>query len=108
MPDLTQQTAWTCASNLEWSARVASASSLASYEVRWGPTPSGEAQYGWSCECPGWRIRKRCRHVTETEISGSRCCWNSELDPAVEPVIDGDRRHCPACDGPVEAVSVAV
>jgi hypothetical protein len=113
MPDLTQETAWTCASNEDWTCTVHGSSQGRTYEVRWGRLYGARAeavgaQYGWTCTCKHFQFRasakgEDCSHIVSA--MPGRCGWNFALDPGLPP---GPGNACPGCGGPCVAVRVAV
>ena len=107
MPDLDIMTAYVCATNVRWSKKV-TGSKGETYAVSWGPTPTGECQYGWNCTCRSFKFRKTCRHVEDIEKCKERCGWNGILEPTAQPEYVNGEARCPECHGPVEAFRVGV
>ena len=109
MPDLTEHTAYTCSSNINWSTTVKGSRGdeyTVSYE--WMP-PSHPVQYDYTCTCKGYRFRGHCKHIDQVKASGARCGWNAELEPGNDPAQDEDADICcPECGKPVHAMRVAV
>ena len=113
MPDLTIETAWTCASNVDtWFVNVPSSSGKGNHSVRYGELDPEDqlkqgCQYGFTCTCRGFTYRGVCKHV---KAEKERLCrWNAELEPnaLVNQAEDGEPR-CPECGGPVHAFKVGV
>ena len=100
MPDFTYHNATCCESARSFDTTVVSTSSKRIYVVSYGPTPRGPYEYGWSCTCTGFQVRKTCAHVTSVEKlpfdQGGRCGWDSEADGG--EATDG---KCPQCSSPV-------
>jgi hypothetical protein len=107
MPDLTVHTAWTCATNQNFTLEVPSSSGTDTHKVSWQPLePEATTQYGPHCTCKGFQVRKTCRHIKEME--SQRCGWNAELEPSVDSVYTAlGNPRCPQCAGLVIAVEVA-
>lgn len=105
MPDLTIQSGFWCASNEYWEARFPKSKGDGHYLVRWMYTPFGDYQYGWDCECPGFKYNTRheCKHTKAAE--GMRCGWNAEMEPGMVP---DPGPKCPMCGGPVKGFRVGV
>jgi len=59
-------------------------------------------QYGWTCTCKGFDIRRTCSHVTTVAASGARCAWNGRWDGTDPEEPEAGSDHCcPECSGPV-------
>lgn len=109
MPDLTIESAWTCATNERWETTV-EGSKGETYRVAWERLYGAQAarvgaQFGWTCSCKGFGFRGTCRHVDAVEAEGKRCGWNAHLEPTEEPDENG---CCPGCGGNLVAYRVAV
>jgi len=108
MPDFTIEFATVCDSNTYFAQGVKSSKGDKTYMVRWEHTPDGPVEYGWTCECPGFKHRKKCKHVSMVEASGKRCAWNAEMSTAAEPLVKDGEKVCPCCEGPVTVHRIAV
>jgi len=111
MPDLTEHTAWTCDSNVDWSMKIDSSSSRGQHTVRYGRLydPNAATEYGYTCTCKGFQFHGHCRHIVVVERRGYRCGWNAELEPTHETPKNEHGVHvCPSCRGSVSAFRVAV
>ena len=95
MADLTPEYYWCCESAKQWTMTVGK------YTVRFGYTPVGLYQYDFSCECKGFKYRKKCKHIEEAKKH--HCGWNQFCD-GDEPK-DG---KCPKCSGPIFSQKVMV
>jgi hypothetical protein len=95
MPDLTTHSYWACETCASWQTTIDG------HLVAWGPTPGGQCVYGWSCDCKGFKFRRRCRHADAAEPQ--RCGWQQFVHGG-EPA--GDR--CPRCAAALVAESHAV
>lgn len=95
MPDLTTHSYWACETASAWQATIGG------HLVAWGLTPGGQCVYGWSCDCKGFKFRRRCRHVDAA--AEQRCGWRQFVHGG-EPA--GDR--CPRCAAALVAESHAV
>ena len=105
MPDLTIFPTATCATNVSWDTTI-QGSTGTPYTVRWGRLSPRDmdiqsCQYGHTCECKGFEIRRHCKHVKAVEASGARCGWNATLEIC-------DETSCPDCGGPVVIEQVGV
>ena len=108
---------WVCSTNMDWETTV-KGSKGAEYTVRWGRLFGQdyvvqECQYGWTCTCPAFTKSRNshlpCKHIKAVEASGARCGWNGTLEPTAtcEHDVNGEP-CCPDCDGPLDAIRVAV
>lgn len=111
MPDLTIESAWTCASNTSWETKVEG--QHGTYTVRWerDHRPNAPYQYRYVCDCRGFHFRGACAHLGVADQR--RCKWNEALEPSAPAryVSVGDARpepRCPKCGGPLDAYRVAV
>jgi hypothetical protein len=104
MPDLTTQYAWACNSTRHWEIEVVSTSNPAqTYIVRWEVLldPNRATEYGYTCTCKGFQMRRSCKHVKAVEAmnrhsdSKSRCGWDGQWDG--EDVPDLEHPRCPRC-----------
>ena len=106
MPELTAIYTMVCESTMEYERRF-EGSKGERYKVRYGTTPQGPYQYGWTCTCPAFKFSKgkMCKHIKACQPL--RCAWNegaltgSFMDAPEDGV-------CPECGGPLRAVGVAV
>lgn len=116
MPDLTIQDFWMCITNNQFQVEIPKTSSVRDellhatlgkdkYICRYGRTPDGDYDYGWTCECRGFQFRKDCKHIDEAEKQ--RCGWHQQFD-AGEPVDDGNIKRCPECGAEAIGVKCAV
>lgn len=118
MPDFTIENYWFCESSRSYSRRVGSTTGGGkTYLVEYCYQQGGECQYDWQCECPSFRFRRQCRHVTEVKAlpyeQGGRCGWHQWSDggDVVWTRVKGSKHgtpHCPRCGGPVAAERWAV
>jgi len=102
LPDLTTHTATACVTQREWSTQVPS-STGASHTVSWGRlyAPTRTTEYGYTCTCLGFAMRKKCKHVSQVEERDrsdgkgpdDRCGWDNRWEGG-SPDEDGD---CPCC-----------
>ena len=101
MPDLTLKTIAVCHTAVDWEKFV-EGSKGNTYLVRYGRTPGGQHQYGWTCTCPAFQFRgrKTCKHIER--IKPARCGWNSDLNDHIAP------DKCPECQGDVEYIQIGV
>lgn len=107
MPNLTIEVAWTCMSNFFFETVVVG-SNEARYLVSWGPlfAADRDSEYGWSCECKGFKYRGTCRHIDDAKTK--RCGWNGTLEPTLEASKRDGEPCCPKCGLDVQAVRVGV
>lgn len=70
------------------------------HQVTYGRVLGRSYQYGWECDCKGFKYRKTCRHIKEAE--GQRCGWNQNFEEY------GPIEKCPDCGGPTEVVKVGI
>ena len=104
MPDLSIETAATCATNTGWSTTVIG-SKGAEYIVRWNRQFTGPVQYDYECSCPLFKNRGTpCKHIRQVQLRKLRCGWNA----ALEPTLKAEDEKCPNCGGPVEYFKVGV
>ncbi len=71
------------------------------YTCTFGPTNHGPVQYDWTCDCKGFKFRKKCKHVIDAERD--RCGWHQQFD--------GGRSmmgYCPRCGNETQIVMVGV
>ena len=92
-----------CSTN-EHYEEVVPGSKGASYTVRYGTTPQGPYQYGWSCTCPAFKFKGGdCKHIKAVE--SNRCAHGHDACMG-SPSPMGET--CPECDGPTSVIQVAV
>ena len=101
------ETAYVCDTNFGWSKEY-TGSSGDTYTVTFGFMPRPyPVEYDWSCTCPGFKFRGKCKHVDAAKKEA--CRWNWEYEVTLEPGRDDEGRPvCPVCGGPVKAVAVLV
>ena len=56
---------------------------------------------GWTCECPGFQYRGKCKHVVEAEQH--TCLWG-----LCNEGVCFTGTECPSCGGPLIDIKVAV
>lgn len=108
MPDFTQEVYYHCRSLEHFRIEVLSSKQDKTYKV--GISYSHEpttAQYEWHCECKGFQMRRKCRHIERAKASPFYCGWNGLTDPG-EPVLKNERWKCPRCDNDTKALKHAV
>lgn len=103
MGDMTILTGRWCASNEAWSKTYQSESGNGSYVVTYGPVAMGPYSHGYTCACPGFGFRGKCKHITAAK--SERCAYGWEA-AAGSPVRMG--KTCPKCHGSTAIVNVAV
>lgn len=89
----------TCEQNLFASFR------RGAYTVTYGESATGPYSYDWSCNCPSFKYRHRCRHIEEAKQL--RCTWGAEAFCGSRPIPNPDG-SCPQCGGPTRPIRVAV
>lgn len=83
----------TCNSNYSFRRNVPG-SHANMYNVTWEPTPNGDVQYGWHCDCKAFEYGggKLCKHILQ--VKDERCGWNAELDTTAQADASD---MCPEC-----------
>jgi hypothetical protein len=110
MGDLTRHVAWTCASNVFWSATIRGR------RVWFGAQYSGphRGMRAWTCSCSPGKLNPDCEHIAAAR--SRRCGWNAQLDPGLPPEElrqiqdDGTSmivHRCPECHGDAHPIEVA-
>lgn len=101
MPDLTNESAPVCSSNIYWETSIKSATSDKHYSVCYTVLPpNAKMQYGYICECLGYQFRGTCKHIKQADKD--RCGWGADLTER------GDYDECPDCGVPVTYLLVGV
>jgi hypothetical protein len=114
MPDLTEHTAYVCASVVdEFFENVRSGSTGGRHSVRYGELDPEDqhkqgCQYGFTCTCDGYLYRGYCKHIKQ--VAAKHCRWNACLDPGLLPAKEEETGDliCPECRGPIKTMRVAV
>lgn len=97
MPDLTIETYWTCETNHNWVLEVPGSKGH-SYVVAFGFRLLGPCMYDYTCTCPSFEFRGRCKHIEANR--GKRCGWSWQVGGGE---VDSANPKCPRCGGPVVA-----
>lgn len=94
MPDLINRPYSYCLSVTNYQTKIDS------HTVTHGKS-GGQYQYDWSCDCKGFKFRRKCKHVEAAKLS--YCGWNEFTD-------GGSRQDgkCPKCSGEVSVMMVGV
>jgi len=111
MFDYIIENAHTCPTSKYFSTKVKSSDGKKFYTVefdRLSPQrqQKEQCQYGWTCNCEGFKFRKTCSHVKKAEKK--RCGWNIQLDPGNQPKKKGRKKVCPKCGRETEIIRVGV
>lgn len=85
MPDLDRVLTCTCPSNFNWARLVESSDQQRRYNVFY------TAEAGYTCTCPGFKYRGKCRHIDE--VAPERC---GAMADAFANTIYNDK-NCPDC-----------
>jgi hypothetical protein len=108
MYDLTLESRVLCVNSRDYSTTV-KGSGNNSYRVRYGYTPVGPYQYGWTCDCMAFQTCKArvktCKHIKAVEETKPLCGldgFNDYLDKFPED------RKCPKCGGELKSESHGV
>jgi hypothetical protein len=104
MPDLTIEYYSVCPTTRDFHKEVVG--KTGTYQVTYGPTPTGDYEYGWSCTCPQFTCRNvECKHIKATKPQ--RCAWNEEafIGSSLPRPQDG---KCPNCGQPLTTISIAI
>jgi len=101
MSDVSIHTAESCEQNEYFTTKFRSETTGETYQVRY----DAQLKHPWECDCPGFKYRKRCKHVTEAKQV--RCTWGVEAAVGYPstPKIPG---VCPDCSGPTTVIKYAV
>jgi hypothetical protein len=103
MTDFNLQTSRWCSTN-EHYVEVVPGSKGAKYTVRYGTTPQGPYQYGWSCTCPAFKFKGGdCKHIKAVE--SNRCAHGHDACMG-SPSPMGET--CPECGSETSVIRVAV
>lgn len=103
--DMTKEFRRWCPTNRSWSHAVKSSSGK-TYMVRYGYTPTGDYQYGYTCTCEAFKFgKKECKHIKEAKKH--HCMWNHEacMGSIVDIPEDG---KCPVCGEELETIAIMV
>lgn len=91
-----------CASISNFRMEIPSSTGNSNYIVTHGPTPFGDYQYGWECNCKGFSYRKTCSHIEKAKKEF--CGYHEQFD---HEHYNGSG-DCPRCGKKVESIRVAV
>ena len=75
------------------------------YDVEYGPTVSGPYEYDWSCTCPSFKFRGKCKHI---EGAKKKVCGWMQFTEGGEPVEVNGEKRCPKCGEEVSVRNWAV
>ena len=108
MPDFTQVVYFHCASVEEFSTEV-QGSNDKTYKVRLGYAPlPASTKFAWTCECPSFQYRGRCKHIKQVRSGESYCGWQQQIHEG-EMVRDATYvARCPKCSNLAIAARHAV
>ena len=93
MSDLTRQAFFHCPSVENYPTEVQG--SRKTYTVRVGYLPGGPTQFAWSCECPGFKFRKTCKHIDEAKKT--YCGWSEFVHGGEVKRDENNCARCPEC-----------
>ena len=100
MGDMTRHAWRWCSENVRFEQEVPG-SKGETYSVRYGRTPTGRYQYGWTCTCKAFKFRGRCKHI---EACKPLRCTEGRDAVVGSPTPMGDT--CPRCGGSTSVVEV--
>jgi len=108
MPDFTEVVHFHCASVENYETEVPGSSGKA-HKVRVGYAgPRSPTKFAWSCDCPGFKFRHRCKHIDQAKNDPAYCGWH-EMISGGEVVRDEDNiARCPECGNLAIAMRYAV
>lgn len=108
MPDFTIHVTYMCSSCENFEALI-KGSKGQFYKVRYGRTPQGPYQYGWSCSCPSFKFNphNNCKHIVEA-MTEEWCGWNNCCEMATPDYDSNGNPVCPRCKGSVVPMRIAV
>jgi len=109
MPDFTEEVFFHCVTAEHFKMDVPSSSDPKTvYKVSLGYSHEPrDAQYEWSCECKGFKMRHKCRHIDRAKNSPMYCGWNGFTDGG-EVTYKGGDPLCPNCGSLAKALRYAV
>ena len=94
MPDLTRHVFYHCPSVESHEAKIEGSTGKV-YTVRLGYSRGGPTQFAWSCDCPGFKFRGRCKHIVEAKES--HCGWSEFVHGGEVARDENNVARCPLC-----------
>jgi hypothetical protein len=107
MPDFTEEVHFHCASVEDYETEV-EGSGGRSYKVRVGYVHGGPVKFDWSCECQGFKFRKRCKHIDQAKASPDYCGWHQMIEGGDIVRDENNVACCPKCGNIAIALRYAV
>ena len=96
MPDFTEIVQFHCASVEEYSTEVVGSRGK-TYTVRVGYAgPRSPTKFAWSCDCPGFKFRKRCKHIDAAKQN--YCGWQENIHGEERVRDEEGIARCPKCN----------